>query len=54
VRLGNGYDLSTRELGPAGPTGGGGNVQLHKPNPSTTGPTPPPTEEEMCGGLPTP
>jgi hypothetical protein len=51
LRLGNGYHLSTRELGPPGPTGGGGNIQLHKPNPSTTGPTPAPTEAQMCGGL---
>ena len=54
LRLSNGYDLSTRELGPPGPTGGGGNIQLHKPNNSTTGPSPAPTEAEMCGGLPTP
>lgn len=51
VRLSNGYHLSTRELGPQGPTGGGGNIQLHKPNPSTTGPVPAPTEAEMCAGL---
>ena len=51
LRLSNGYLLSTRELGPAGRTGGGGNIQLHKPNPSTTGPSPAPTEFEMCGGL---
>jgi len=51
VRLSNGYHLSTRELGPAGPTGGGGNIQLHKPNPSTTGPVPAPSEFEMCQGL---
>ena len=51
---GGGYNLTTRELGPPGPTGGGGNIQLHKPNPSTTGPTPAPTEFEMCGGLATP
>ena len=51
LRLSNGYWLSTRELGPPGPTGGGGNIQLHKPNPSTTGPVPAPTEFEMCGGL---
>jgi hypothetical protein len=51
VRLSNGYHLSTRELGPPGPTGGGGNIQLHKPNPSTTGPSPAPSEAEMCGGL---
>ena len=51
VRLSQGYHLSTRELGPAGRKGGGGNIQLHKPNPSTTGPSPAPTEFEMCGGL---
>jgi hypothetical protein len=51
VRLSTGYHLSTRELGPTGRTGGGGNIQLHKPNPSTTGPSPAPTEFEMCGGL---
>src|SRR5262245_3774427 len=51
LRLSNGYHLSTRELGPPGSTGGGGNIQLHKPNPSTTGPTPAPSEFEMCGGL---
>jgi hypothetical protein len=54
VRLSQGYHLSTRELGPPGRTGGGGNIQLHKPNRSTTGPNPPPTESEMCGGLMTP
>ena len=54
LRLSNGYDLSTRELGPPGPNGGGGNIQLHKSNPSTTGPSPAPTEAEMCAGLPTP
>ena len=54
VRLSNGYVLTTRELGPPGPTGGGGNIQLHKPNPSTTGPTPAPSEFEMCQGLGSP
>lgn len=54
LALSNGYWLTTRELGPAGPDGGGGNIQLHKPNPSTTGPNPPPTEAEMCGGLGSP
>lgn len=53
VRLGNGYHLSTRTLG-ANDKNGGGNIQLHKPNPSTTGPVPAPTEAEMCGGLMTP
>jgi len=28
----------------------GGNIQLHKPNPSTTGPNPPPDEITACGG----
>ena len=51
LHLANGYIVTTRELGPPGPTGGGGNIQLHKPNPSTTGPTPAPSEAEMCGGL---
>lgn len=46
--------LTTRELGPPGPTGGGGNIQLHKPNRSTTAPDPLPTEFEMCGTLSTP
>jgi hypothetical protein len=54
LRLDNGYHLSTRELGPPGPTGGGGNIQLHKPNPSTTGPVPAPTEFEMCADMPPP
>jgi len=26
----------------------GGNIQLHKPNPSTTGPNPPPEEFTAC------
>src|SRR5712691_13456339 len=47
LRLDNGYDLSTRVLA-------GGNIQLHKPNPSTTGTSQAPTEAEMCGTLPTP
>ena len=47
LHLSNGYDLTTRVLT-------GGNIQLHKPNPSTTGPNPAPTEDQMCGGLATP
>ncbi len=47
LHLSNGYDLTTRILV-------GGNIQLHKPNPSTTGPSPAPTEAEMCGTLSTP
>jgi hypothetical protein len=52
IRLSNGYHVSPRLLGDAGP--GGGNVQLHKPNPSSTAPDPPPSEVEMCGDLATP
>lgn len=54
LRLDNGYHLSTRELGPPGPTGGGGNIKLHKENKSTKGPSPAPSEFEMCGTLPPP
>jgi hypothetical protein len=54
LRLSNGFVLTARELGPPGPTDGGGNIQLHEPNGSTTGPSPAPTEAEMCGGLPPP
>jgi hypothetical protein len=49
IRLDNGYLVTARSLGGNGP--GGGNIQLHKPNPSTTGPDPAPSDEEMCGGL---
>jgi hypothetical protein len=52
IALENGYLVTTRLLGDGGP--GGGNIQLHKPNPSTTGPDPQPTEAEMCGGLESP
>jgi hypothetical protein len=45
-----GYLLTTRELGPPGMTGGGGNIQLHKPNPSNTGPAVPPDDFDVCGG----
>ena len=48
IRLDNGYDVPPRPLDNGGP--GGGNIQLHKPNPSTTAPTSPPD----CGGLATP
>ena len=47
IRIDGGYDLTTRTLV-------GGNIQLHKPNPSTTGPSPAPDEFQMCGGLSTP
>jgi hypothetical protein len=49
IRLSNGYLVTTRPLGGDDP--GGGNVQLHKSNPSTTGPNPAPDEATMCAGL---
>lgn len=49
IRLSNGYWVTTRFLGGGGP--GGGNVDLHAPNPSTVGPNPAPTEADMCGGV---
>jgi len=52
IRLSNLYYVPTRLLGDGGP--GGGNVQLHKNNPSTTGPNPSPDEVTMCGDLLTP
>jgi len=52
IRLSDGYLVSTRLLADGGP--GGGNVQLHKPNNSTKGPRPAPTEAEMCGTLTSP
>lgn len=52
IRLSNGYLVTTRLLANGG--GGGGNIQLHKSNPSTTGPQPPPDEFAMCGELATP
>jgi hypothetical protein len=48
IVLSNGYHLTPRPLNNG--DSGGGNIQLHKPNPSTTAPTSPPD----CGGLPTP
>jgi hypothetical protein len=52
IRLSNGYLVTTRLLN-AG-LDGGGNVQLHDPNPSTTGPNPSPVESTMCGGVAAP
>jgi hypothetical protein len=52
IRLSNGYLVTARLLGDGGP--GGGNIQLHKPNPSTTAPSPAPDEFTMCGPLSTP
>ena len=52
IRLSNGYHVITRPLGNGGP--GGGNVQLHKSNPSSTAPNPAPTEDQACEGLAAP
>jgi hypothetical protein len=52
IRLSNGYLVTARRLADGGP--GGGNIQLHKPNPSTTAPSPLPDEFTMCGDLATP
>ena len=52
IVLGNGYLVTTRVLADGGP--GGGNIQLHKQNPSNFGPNPTPSEAFMCGGLPSP
>jgi hypothetical protein len=49
IRLSTGYAVTTRLLN-AG-MGGGGDVQLHKDNPSTVAPNPLPTEAQMCGGV---
>ncbi|MDO8476829.1 MAG: post-COAP-1 domain-containing protein [Candidatus Rokubacteria bacterium] len=47
IRLSNAYHVATRLLGGGGP--GGGNIDLHDPNPSTVGPDPAPDEFTMCG-----
>jgi len=52
IRTSNGYIVTSRML--ANGLGGGGNVQLHDPNPSTTGPDPSPDEAAMCGTLAAP
>ena len=49
IRLSNNYVLAPRLL--AGGRKGGGNVQLHEPNPSTTSPDPMPDEATMCNGV---
>jgi hypothetical protein len=49
IRLENGYLVTARSLGGHHP--GGGNIQLHKPNPSTPAPKPAPSEFQMCGDL---
>jgi hypothetical protein len=49
IRTSNGYSVSQRLL--AAGQGGGGNVQLHDPNPSTKAPNPVPNEFTMCHGV---
>jgi len=50
IRLENGYLVTARSLGGT-VMPGGGNVQIHRPNPSTPAPKPMPSEFEMCGTL---
>ena len=52
ISLSNGYSVSLRLLG--GGQHGGGNVQLHKPNPSTTAPDPIPEDAAACNGVAAP
>lgn len=52
IHLSNGYVLTPRLL--AGGRKGGGDVQLHEPNPSTTSPNPMPDEATMCNGVAAP
>ena len=54
INVANSYIVTARSLGGGGDANGGGNVQLHLPNPSTTGPVSPLTESIMCGDLVTP
>jgi hypothetical protein len=49
IVMSNGYHVTMRLLNNG--NGGGGNVQLHNDNPSTTAPSLYPTEAQMCGGL---
>lgn len=52
ISLSTGYTVTSRMLN-AGQRGGG-DVQLHGSNPSTTAPDPAPDEFTMCGGVATP
>lgn len=52
IRLSNGYVVRSRVLNNG--MGGGGNIQLHEANPSTTGPASSPDETAMCGDVGTP
>ena len=49
IKTTGGYLVTVRELGPLGQNGGGGNIQLHKPNPSTTAPAVTLDEITVCG-----
>ncbi len=49
IRLSNGYLVKVRAVGDGGP--GGGHIQLHNSNPSSTAPNPMPGEDTMCAGL---
>jgi len=49
IRLSNGYIVTTRILGSPGTDGG--NIELHKANPSTTAPDPAPAILVACAGL---
>jgi len=46
IRVGTNYVVTTRMLNNG--QRGGGNVQIHEPNPSTTGPDPAPTDVTAC------
>jgi hypothetical protein len=52
IRLDNGYLVRTRFLNSG--LSGGGNIQLHEANPSTTGPASSPDEATMCSGVEAP
>ena len=53
IRVSGGYEVTLPRLLAAGRKGGG-NVQLHEPNPSTTSPNPMPDEETMCNNVAAP
>jgi hypothetical protein len=52
IRLSNGYHMTMRPLGDGSP--GGGNIRIHRWNPSNMGPDPIPEEEIMCAGVSAP
>ncbi len=52
IRLSNDYVVSMRALNNSRP--GGGDVEIHQPNPSTTPPNPLPDESTMCNGVAAP